>query len=110
MAELTALGLTLAAPYQDQADRGQSRAVISPLYLADHEARRRPMDDAGALTDPEQAERDREEAGDRKRLTHGGSFVRVAAPSSRLAVFVTMARSVTRGKRRKECGRSPSKR
>src|SRR5882724_7408688 len=70
MAELTR-SLTLAPPDQDQADRGQSGAVISPLYLADHEARRRPIDRAGALTDPEQAECDREEAGDQKRLTHG---------------------------------------
>ena len=45
----------LALPDQDQADRGQRRAVAGPLQLVDHEARLRPGDRAGALADPEQA-------------------------------------------------------
>src|ERR1700731_3250325 len=46
-------GLPLALPDQDQAERGQRRAVAGPLDLPDHEARLRPVDHAGALTDPE---------------------------------------------------------
>src|SRR4051794_3249811 len=55
--------LALAPPDQDQPDHSQRRAVIRPLHLADHEARLRPRDDAGALADPEQADQQREDSG-----------------------------------------------
>jgi hypothetical protein len=60
-------GLTLALPDQDQAEGGQCRAVPGPLDLVDHEARLRPCDRTGALTDPEQPESECEEANDQKR-------------------------------------------
>src|SRR5258705_12634787 len=60
-------GLTLALPDQDQAEGGQCRAVPGPLDLVDHEARLRPCDCTGALTDPEQPESEREETNDQKR-------------------------------------------
>src|SRR3954465_63245 len=45
---MVATHLTLALPDQDQAERGQRRAVAGPLDLVDHEARLRPGDHAGA--------------------------------------------------------------
>src|ERR1700682_6480867 len=56
----------LALPNQDQAESGQRRAVAGPLDLVDHEARLRPGDRTGALTDPEQAKSECEEANDQK--------------------------------------------
>src|SRR6185312_2578473 len=60
----------LALPDQDQADRAQHRAISGPLDLIDHEAGLRPSHDAGALADPEQSDRERDEADDEKRATH----------------------------------------
>src|SRR5437763_23765 len=51
--------LAFALPDQDEAERGQRRAVPGPLDLIDHEARWRPGDRTGALTDPEQADGER---------------------------------------------------
>src|SRR5580704_15166015 len=53
MAAVPDESLALALPDQDQAERGQRRAVARPLDLFDHEARSRPIDRAGALTDPQ---------------------------------------------------------
>src|SRR5262245_40993538 len=53
---------TLALPDQDQSDGREKGAVFRPLQAADHEARRRPGDRAGALADPQQADRKREKA------------------------------------------------
>src|SRR6266851_6676051 len=66
----------LALPDQDQAESGQRRAVAGPLDLVDHEARLRPGDRTGALTDPEQAESECEEANDQKPFAHGSFLAR----------------------------------
>src|SRR5205085_7393147 len=42
----------LPLPDQDQADGGEQGAIFGPLQAADHEARCRPGDRAGALADP----------------------------------------------------------
>src|SRR5450432_1009495 len=63
--------LALALPDQNQSDHGQRRAVIGPLDLADHEARLRPFDHAGALTDPEQPNGEREPANGQQQFAHG---------------------------------------
>src|ERR1700687_3770822 len=60
----------LALPDQDQADCGKRRAVAGPPDLLDHEARLRPVDRAGALTDPQQPNGEREKANDQKQFTH----------------------------------------
>src|SRR5437899_5623260 len=63
--------LAVALPDQDQADRAQHGAIAGPLQLIDHEARWRPRNRAGALTYPQQADRKRQKADDRKRSGHG---------------------------------------
>src|SRR5580692_1701605 len=70
LAGLSAPGL----PDQDQAERRQRRAVSGPLKLVDHEARLRPVDHAGALADPQQAHRQREQADNQKQSAHGVSL------------------------------------
>src|ERR1700756_5380429 len=62
--------LALALPDQDQAERGQHRAISGPLDLPDHETRLRPVDRAGALADPEQTEGEGKKANDQKRVAH----------------------------------------
>src|ERR1700680_1913010 len=66
----------LALPDQDQAEGCQRGAVAGPLDLLDHEARWRPVDHAGALTDPQQPDREREKANDQKQSAHGVFLVR----------------------------------
>src|ERR1700687_4974114 len=75
--------LALARPDQDQAERGQRRAVAGPLNLFDHETRRRPVDHPQALADPEQADGEREQAKDQKQLAHGSPSLagRLRSPS-----------------------------
>src|SRR6267143_5597793 len=68
--------LALALPDQDQADGGQRGAVSGPPDLADHEARLGPLDHAGALTDPEQPDGEREKANHQKQVAHGICLVR----------------------------------
>src|SRR5947209_10076484 len=68
----------LALPDQDQAKRGHDRAISRPLDLLDHEARLRPVDHSGALTDPEQAHREREKSDDQKQLSHGAIPLRAS--------------------------------
>ncbi len=67
---LTMTRQRLARQIRTSPERGQRRAVPSPLGLADHEARGRPGDYAGALADPEQPDRESEEADDRKPSAH----------------------------------------
>src|SRR5436305_10742748 len=58
-------GLRLTPPRyhnEDEADDGEDRAAKHPRPLVDHEARCRPMDDAGALPDPQQPHEAREDA------------------------------------------------
>src|ERR1700729_4121115 len=68
----------LALPDQDQAERRQRGAIPGPLDLADHEARLRPLDHAGALADPEQPDGEREKANDQKQFAHGLCLKRLA--------------------------------
>src|SRR5215213_6667787 len=75
--------LAVALPDQDQADGAEQRAIAGPLQLIDHEARPRPGNRAGALTDPQQANGKRQKADDRKRSGHGFPPVSVL----RLAAF-----------------------
>src|SRR6478672_4409582 len=65
-----------ALPDQDQAERGQRRAISGPLDLLDHETRRGPVDHAGALTDPEQADGERQQANDQQQFAHGRFLAR----------------------------------
>src|SRR6266536_3823847 len=90
--------LAFALPDQDQTESGKRRAVPGPLDLVDHEARWRPGDRAGALTDPEQAYGERKKADGQKQFAHGLSSRALAA-----AVAQAMARvalSFTQGKSR----------
>src|ERR1700761_2671624 len=80
------MALALALPDQDQAEAGQRRAISCPLQLADHEARGRPFDHAGALADPEQADGQRNQADDEKHLAHRALSSVAAACWSALAV------------------------
>src|SRR3954462_11228242 len=64
---------TLALADQDQAERGQRRAVTGPLDLPDHEAGLRPVDHTGALANPEQAYSEREQADNQKQFAHCSS-------------------------------------
>src|SRR3954452_23399475 len=79
---MVATHLTLALPDQDQAKRGQRRAVAGPLDLVDHEARLRPGDRAGALADPQQPDGERKEADDQKPYAHRLSLAALAARRS----------------------------
>src|SRR5262245_7999888 len=63
-----------ALPDQDQPGRGEQGAIFRPLQAADHEARCRPCDRAGALADPEQPDRKREKAERHQQLAHGYSL------------------------------------
>src|ERR1700686_677776 len=74
----------LALPDQDQPEGGQRRTVAGPLKLSDHEARFRPVDCAGALADPEQADGEREQAKNQKQLAHGISSPAVFALGRRV--------------------------
>jgi addiction module HigA family antidote len=86
--------LTPTAPDQDHSDHSQRRAVIRPLNLADHEARLRPRDNARALTDPEQADEEGEDAEDEKCCSHGQN-----SPEMILRVnYGTKSRSEDEGK------------
>ncbi len=77
---MVATDSALALPDQDQAECGQRGAVAGPLDLLDHEARWRPVDHAGALADPEQPDRERQQAKDQKQSAHGlSSFATVRA-------------------------------
>jgi hypothetical protein len=67
---------SLALPDQDQADGGERCAIPRPLDLFDHEAGLRPVDHAGALTDPEQANGERDKTDYQKQLTHPFFLVR----------------------------------
>src|SRR5437868_6115345 len=81
-----ATNLAIALPDQDQADGGEHGAISGPLQLIDHEARWRPGNHAGALTDPQQADDKRQKADDRKRSGHGFPLVAACArwfPDSR---------------------------
>src|SRR6202158_1990361 len=94
---MVATDLALALPYQDQAERGQRGAISSPLDLLDHEARWRPVDHAGALTDPQEPDGEREQADDQKQSAHGVSSLAPAARARALAV-ARVARALIRGK------------
>src|SRR5882724_7241201 len=52
----------LALPDKDQAQGSERRAIAGPLDLPDHEARCRPGDHTGALTDPQKPQGKREKA------------------------------------------------
>src|SRR6185437_7637717 len=71
----------LALPDQDQTERAQRGTIAGPLDLADHEARCRPLDHAGALTDPEQSDREGDKAEDEKQFAHGTFLAGGGAPS-----------------------------
>src|SRR5450755_995665 len=89
--------LALALPDQNQSDHGQRRAVIGPLDLADHEARLRPFDHAGALTDPEQPNGEREPANGQQQFAHG-FFLRWHWPRVYRAAIARVARPLIRNK------------
>src|ERR1700687_4799618 len=89
----------LALPDQDQADCGQRRAVPGPLDLLDHEARLRPVDHTGALTDPQQPNGEREKANDQKQFTHR-IFLDRAGRAVNCARVARVARALTEGKSR----------
>jgi hypothetical protein len=54
--------LSAALPDQDQAERHRRGAISRPCELVDHEARSGPGDGTGALTDPQQADCEQEQA------------------------------------------------
>src|SRR5258708_6050086 len=54
------------APDQDQPEDREHRTEIGPFGLADHEAGCLPIDRAGALADPEQADQEDEDAEDER--------------------------------------------
>src|SRR6266404_3999586 len=89
----------LALPDQDQAESGQRRAVSSPLDLVDHEARLRPADRTGALTDPEQPDGKRKKTNDQKQFGHGISSFAIW-PARLFRNVARVARSLTCGKGR----------
>src|SRR5665213_2088937 len=72
----------LALPDQDQAKPRECCAVAGPLDLADHEARLRPLDHAGALADPEHANGERNKADGQKQLAHGPILIRVGCAAT----------------------------
>ena len=74
MAEATSLEQSShpPRPHDQRASHDRyDRAVPGPFGLPDHEAFLRPCDHAGALTDPEQADRKSDEAGEEEQGSHG---------------------------------------
>src|SRR5207245_3403376 len=84
--------LAVALPDQDQADGAEHGAISGPLQLIDHEARWRPRNHAGTLTDPQQADRKRQKADDRKRSGHGFPLVAVSDLGAAAALSCVAAR------------------
>src|SRR6516165_624646 len=64
------LSSALALPDQNQSDSRKCGAISRPLDLIDHETRARPGNDTRALTNPEQADGKRCEAGDQEGSAH----------------------------------------
>src|SRR6476660_7625522 len=58
------VGSAITLPDQDQSDGAEHRAISRPLQLVDHDARLRPANRAGALTDPQQPDGERQKADD----------------------------------------------
>src|SRR4051794_31554415 len=69
-----------AAPDQDQPDQRERRAIPGPLNLADHETGLRPRNQAGALTNPEQAYEQREDTDCQQCRSHDVNLTRPAIP------------------------------
>ena len=55
---------------QDEADEGEDRAADDPRPLIDHEARCRPMDQPGALPDPQQPDQQAQHTEDKQSGLH----------------------------------------
>src|SRR5256884_8445040 len=90
--------LAFALPDQDQTESGKRRAVTGPLDMVDHEARWRPGDRAGALTDPEQTYGERKKADGQKQFAHGlfsRALVQLSCNAARVTLSLAQARART---------------
>src|SRR6516225_7113092 len=67
----SAVGSALGLPDEYQPEGRHRRTITGPLDLIDHEARLRPFDRSGALTDPEQTHGKRKDPDNEKRCAHG---------------------------------------
>src|ERR1700694_3690317 len=95
---MVATNSALALPDQDQAESSERRAISGPLDLPDHEARCRPGDHAGALTDPQKPQGKREKAYDQKHCAHGLFPRWRSGGRGYRATVATVARSMRKGK------------
>jgi hypothetical protein len=77
-AGLRSAGRSTLAPLRQQdegeADDREDRASGDPRALVDHEARCRPMDQAGALADPQEPHQQREQAEDQQSRLHRAAY------------------------------------